>query len=307
MSEATESVESVEPTEVGVEESAEVVESTEGVPSDGVEVQSEEESSEEPETTEESSDEPEKLYEVKVDGESFQVTLDEMMKSFQLGSSAHKKFQEAAQLRKEAKVLQDQLVVNPIEAAIKAGASPQALRELMESYLYEQIKYDEMSPEEKELQELRKFKESQEQERVEREKQSRQAQIEQETQYHAEQLQAEYTAALEKSSVPATENAISRIAQIQLDAANAGYDIPVEQAVGAYVKEQQSLVNSYIKQLNEDQIESIIGKEKLDALRKKELAKLKNPTPSPTNPVTERTQHEKEKQSALDFFSSLRG
>lgn len=246
------------------------------------------------------------LYEVKVDGESIKVTLDEMMKGFQLGSAAHKKFQEAARAQKEARQLEEMLKTNPIEAAFKAGVSPQAMRELMEKYLYDQIKYEELSPEQRELEDLRRFKAEQEQQRQAQKEQEQKAQQQKEIEYYQTQYVASYEAALQKAGIPKSETAVSRIAQIQLDALENGWEMPVEMAVDQFASEQRSLVDKYIESLTEDQVEQVLGKDRLKAIRKKELAKLKNPVSSNTRVESNQQQQKTEKISASDFFSNLR-
>jgi len=267
-----------------------------------VEVDSESEVSEDAEVEAEASEE--KLYEVKVDGETLRLPLNDILNGFQLNSTAHKRLKEAAQAQKEARQLQELLQHNPIEAIKRAGVSEKSFQEFVEKYLYEQYKYEEMSPEQKELEDLRRYRAEQEQNQKQRQEQEQRAKQEQEVQFYQEQLAESYSKALETAGVPKSEQAVSRLAQIQLDAMESGWDMPIEMAVDQYVKEQRSLVDSYIQSLDEDQIESVIGKDRIKAIRKKELSKLKNPAPKAKKKEPEQ-KNTNERISASDFFSNL--
>jgi hypothetical protein len=247
-----------------------------------------------------------KLYEVKINGTSVKVTLDEMMKGFQLGSAAHQRFQEAANAKKQAEQLLGKLKQNPIEAALEAGVSEDTFREMVEQYLYGKIKYDEMTPEQRELAELKKYKEGMEKTQKEREELEKTSKHEQEVLHYQNQYIESYEKAFAEAGVAKSEGAIQRVAQIQLDALEAGWDMPVDMAIHQYNTEQQTSVSSFISSLSEDQLEQVIGKDKMKALRKKEISNLKNPVSNKATPKSASASVPKDKISMQKFFDTLK-
>lgn len=249
----------------------------------------------------------EPIYEIKVDGTTLRMTLDEMKKHAQLGTAATKRFQEAAQTKKQAEQILAKLKQNPIEAAREAGVSEAAFRELVEKYLYDQIKRDEMTPEQRELEELRTLKAQSEKEKLTRKEEEDKQKQDQEVIHYQNQYIASYEKAFASAGLQKSEMAVQRIAQIQLEALENNWDMPVEMAVDQYKKEQSSNIKGYLGALTVDQLEEVLGKDKLKELRKKDLAGLKNPTSTQTTlskarPNTNQTQ----KTTASKFFETLR-
>lgn len=281
------------------EESSEVSEEPQG---EALESEAQEEGSD---IAEESTPESSDKYEVTVDGEKLMLTRDELMKGFQLGAASHKRFQEAAKARKEAEAALSKIKENPLEAFIEAGGDQAAFRAIVEDYLLKEIEYDKLSPEEKELQDLRKYKEEQSAWRKSEEERKQQEILAQETEMHQKQLSEQYSQVLEANGLPVSEKAIAFVAQAQLDAYNAGHDLPVELAVQYYKEEQSRAVNNYLSSLPAEQLVDIIGKDRMKEIRKQEIAGLKNPVSrkkdsEPTQPSKDET------MIASEFFANLK-
>lgn len=243
-------------------------------------------------------------FEVTVDGQKLQLTREELMQGFQLGAASHKRFQEAARLKREAESALNKLKENPIEAFIAAGGDEAAFRSLAEQFLYDKISYEKMSPEEQELADLRRYKEQQEASRQTEAQRKQQEATEKEASMHQETFAKEFTSALESAGVPTSEKAIAAIAQIKLTALEEGYDLPTELAVQQYQQEQNDLINSYLGSLDADRLVGVIGKDRMKEIRKRELAGLKNPTPKARAKSSSPSEQQK-KMSAKDFFDSL--
>jgi len=77
----------------------------------------------EPVEKQETAPEP-KRYKVKVDGVESEVNEDELVNSYQKGRSADKKFQEAADLRKQLEAFVDNVRENPNELLTQLGHNP---------------------------------------------------------------------------------------------------------------------------------------------------------------------------------------
>lgn len=254
---------------------------------------------------EESAPEDSDKYEVTVDGEKLMLTREELMKGFQLGAASHKRFQEAAKARKEAEAALSKIKENPLEAFIEAGGDQAAFRALVEDYLLKEIEYDKLSPEEKELNDLRRYKEEQEIMRQQEAQRKQEELSNQEAEMYRKQYMDQYTNALTDAGVPASEKAIQFIAKAQLDAMEAGYEMPLDLAIQYYKEEQNNSINSYLSSLPAEQLVNVIGKDRMKEIRRQELAGLKNPVSKKKSgePAREET---KESLSASEFFASLR-
>lgn len=292
---ASESVETPEVTEGELEISEEP--SGETLESEGQEELAEE-SAEEPSETDK--------YEVTVDGQKLLLTRDELMKGFQLGAASHKRFQEAAQARKEAEAALSKIKENPLEAFLQAGGDQKAFRALVEDFLIKEIEYDKLSPEERELNDLRRYKEEQEIARQEEAKRRQQEVQNQETEMYQKQFTEQYNKALTDAGLPVSEKAIQFIAKTQLDALEAGYEMPLDLAIQYYREEQSNSVNNYLSSLPVDQLVGIIGKDRMKEIRKQELAGLKNPVSRKKSAPAAPASSADEKMTASEFFASLR-
>lgn len=257
------------------------------------------------EETSEGSEEVEAKFEVIVDGTPVSLTRDELIKGFQLGSASHERFRNAAQMKKEAESSLDAMMADPIAAFLKAGGDEAALRDLTETYLYGKIQQDKMTPEERELAELKQYKEQAEQRQKDQADQKQQEANTAQTKKYEEEYIASFNQAFEAAGVAPTESAMSRVAQIQLSALEAGYEVPVDMVINQYKDEQSAMISQYLSSLDSDGISSVIGKDRMKEIRKKELAGAKNPKPRKAKTTAPDTAHQ-ESVSMTDFFDSLK-
>jgi hypothetical protein len=286
------------------EESTEASEASEESYDEASEQEGSDEGAEQEQEEVEQGDSDGSTFEVTVDGQKLQLTREELMQGFQLGAASHKRFQEAARLKREAESTLNKLKENPIEAFIAAGGDEAAFRSLAEQFLYDKISYEKMSPEEQELADLRRYKEQQEASRQTEAQRKQQEALEKEASMHQETFAKEFTSALESAGIPTSEKAIAAVAQIKLTALEEGYDLPTELAVQQYQKEQSELINNYLGSLDADRLVGVIGKDRMKEIRKRELASLKNPTPRARS-KGQSAQEPQKKISAKDFFDSL--
>jgi hypothetical protein len=102
-------------------------------------------------------------HKVKIDGAEHEVTLDELVKGYQLEGTSRKRLSEAAQLQSEAKSLEAKLKSGGREALVAAGWTPAQLEDLSVSILaakhkthLDEEKLKSMDPRERENLELKK-------------------------------------------------------------------------------------------------------------------------------------------------------
>lgn len=304
--------------EVSNEVSEEQVDSTSEEANTEVDLDSLEES----ETIEENAEvgaeesEQERKFEMVVDGEKLELTLEEMTILAQKGKGSAKRFQEAAQLRKEAAAE---------KAAVQAAlqGDPQAIFDMkiksglmnsdeMNKWIIDQAiklyEESELSPEEierKKLQEeLDRYRKQEEEDKKAKEQEAYQIEVEKYKQHYA----AKFSDAIKSGGLENDPYAVRRIAlaiQDSLDE-NGVPMMDIEDAISYVKNEEHSSYKDFLSNLDVDQIQKILGKDKLDKLRTKELKKLANPESKPSNPLAKKSSKPKAaKISASEFFKNL--
>lgn len=157
------------------------------------EVEEEEEIETENEELEETEEEDSNLYTVKVNGEEKQVPLDELIRGYGHQQAANKKFQEAANLRKqneetiaEYEAFLGQLREKPLKVLQQIPELREVLRTEMQDYLREFVRQENMTEDEKRAyeleQELNQYKSKLQMTEQEREEAAREARVKEYTQ-----------------------------------------------------------------------------------------------------------------------------
>lgn len=237
----------------------------------------------------ESESEPE-VYTITVDGEKLEVTLDELLKSAQTARASGKRFQEAASLRKEAerareeaKMLEEALLRNPLEAMRKKGIPDEHIFKHYEDVLYQKYQFDALSDEEKAARRKEAERERQLQEYQEQLKELEALKKEKEEQAFREQVAAQeaelteqFMAALDSQQIPQSPEAIQWMANYMAASIEAGEEVDLPTAAAYYKKNTSTSLKDQLAGLSEDQILELIGEKKLNKLRSKEIQKVKN-------------------------------
>lgn len=232
-----------------------------------------------------------KKYKVKVDGEELEVDETELLRGYQTRRAADKRFQEAALTRRQAEQILGALKENPIHVLAHLGLN---VDELAENYLYEKIQQEQLSPEERRLQEyeaqLKRYQE-QEQRQKQEQQQAYQAQLVSEARsYYANKVQQ----ALTQAGLPDSDHNIQRVAYYLQQALNHEVDISPEEIANLLKQEAEQELNQYLTRLSPEQLAHILPEELRKALRQDDVNKvktLKRPNknqPNPTNPQPKR-------------------
>ena len=119
-----------------------------------------------------------------------------------------------------------------------------------------------------------------------------------------EDYSKQFEAALDSNQIPNTPDAIARIARIMHNSLDKGHDMSVEEAARIFKDEQNNNINGFLSQLSPEQLLELIGEKRMNAIRKKDLGKLKNPIRNQPNTNTPKSSDNGKKISASDFFNS---
>lgn len=245
-------------------------------------------------------------YQVKVNGKTVEVTLDELTSGYGLNKAADEKFQKAAQMRKEAEEIKNIFSAKDITALRKAGWTDDEIVAKSADFIVEDAKRKSMTPQQikiiedkEELDRLRKEnsdKKLVEEKRIEDEKNARFV-----NEYQSKIL-SDMKEINKKTFLDMNDPIISEHVLKQIAIANsAGWDMPVAEAVRRleeklkngkfnYKPEQlKIMLKNSIKDLDDDDLEAFLTKggrgvreRSIESLRKAEapFARQKSQTQS---------------------------
>ncbi len=304
--EVSESVE-VESAEVEVSEAADL--SSEEVP------ESEEVAEAVEEAEEEIAEEP--LHEIVVDGERVRLTMSEMTELAQKGKSSAQKFKEAAKLRKEAATekaaIQAALQGSPealFDLKIKSGnMSPEQLKQWIIQEAIKIAEEPELTPEQIKMQAMEAQLEQYQKEQARVEQEAKDAEFQAEVERYKEEYSGKLSEAIKAGGLDNDPTAVRRVAMAIQDSMdeNGNPMMDIDDAIQYVKSEERNSYKDFLAGLDLDQLELILGQEKMSNLRKRDLSKLANPESAgsvPQKPSSPRKAPSRE-GSLKDFLESL--
>lgn len=223
-----------------------------------------------------------KKYTPKVNGRQMEVEIDpeneeEMLKYIQKALAADQKFQEAASLRKNVEYLVNELKSNP-RAILSHPEFGIDLKQFAQEILNEEIEEMKKTPEQKELERLKKELEVKTKREQELEEARREAEMEKLREQSFKQFDDELTDALSKSSLPKSPYVVKRIADTLIEAVNLGYtDASVYDVLPIVEQQISGEIQNMFASAPEEVLEQLIGKNNMTRLRKNRLSKMKKP------------------------------
>lgn len=163
---------------------------------------------------------PRKTYKVKVDGEETDVDEETLLRDYQLAKASHSRMQQAAALRQQAedqiaqiRALADQTRQDPRTLFKALGLDARAFAEAL---LTEELENELLSPEEKELRELRAWRKKQDEESAASKRESEQKEAQALAQTAGVEIESEIVDALKTSGLKATPRTVARVAELIL-------------------------------------------------------------------------------------------
>lgn len=244
--------------------------------------------------------EPPKKYKLKVNGQEREVDEKMLIALAQKGSSSDERFREAAKKQKE------------IEDIVKSGDPDKILKELLkidpEEYsknkIANAIKRLSMTPEQRELEDLRQKVQAAEKERIEREEQAKREAQSRATQHFVAKYDKEIPDALKKAGLPVNEDTVKYTAETMLTIMDEGLDpdeVTYDVIMDAVKQKYVSSMKSFFKASDVDALWALLG-EDLDGLVKKRQEKASK-TKDKEKPKQAVSSSEREKDNGQVFGS----
>lgn len=254
------------------------------------------------------SSKPAELYDVKIDGKSYKMTLEELKSHASMSSAAQKRFADAAQIKKQSEGLISKFKGSPMEALLDPalGYTKDQIRTIMEDwYTKEFIEPTKLTPEQLRLRDAEaRVKKYEEQEKAQKARDDA-ANMEKLTSHQRESLQKDIIDALDKSNLPKTKYTVGRMAYWMQKNIENNFDAPMSVIVKQVQREQDSVMQSLVNASDGDALIGLLGEETVNKIRKYDLARLMPKINPPTPVAQERAPSSTPSKSKEDDKTSM--
>jgi hypothetical protein len=243
-----------------------------------------------------------KKLEIKYNGKKEAVEFDPnddeyLAQQFQLAKLGQAKAQEFATLQKEVFKFIEDLKKDP-RKVLSDPTIGVDVKKLAASILQEEIENSKKSPEQLEKEKLQKELQAAK-DQLEREKeQFRQQELSRLQENAFQQYDTTITNALEKSELPKSPYVVKRMADYMLLGLQNGIDINADDVLPLVRDEMKSDLKEMFGVMPADVIESIVGKDNLNKIRKNSMAKAKQVPPVPVKTAIKDVGQTKAKEEA---------
>lgn len=231
---------------------------------------------------------------VKIDKDERELTIDELGTDYQLREASNRNMRAAAESRKQVNDLLDMVGTDPITAFKRLSEHPAVSKKLQKDfktliheYVVSEFELDSMTPEQRELHDLRRERDARKKADDDRASQEKAAREEAEAQAAGSKLEQDIVAALKTTELPMTESVLGRVIEyLEMGLDN---DVPISaaQAVGLVEADVEREQQERLAKLSPDKIKKMLGPDGLKALQEAEVAdfKKKNSGPSVLPPT----------------------
>ena len=153
-------------------------------------------------------------------------------------------------------------------------------KEFAAAVIEEEIKNSQLTPEQRELEELKAEKRRLKEERKKEREEFEQKELERLRQVEYERIDNQITEALDSSDLPKTPYTVRKLAEYMLYGSQHGIELSAKDVLPIVREELLGDLKTIIESLGDDAAEEFIGKEVLTRFRKKNIAKAKASTPA---------------------------
>ncbi len=238
-------------------------------------------------------------YKLKVDGEELEEEIDlndetAMTTKLQLAAAAKKRMTEALDQKRKAYDIIKAFEENPESMLQRLGPKG---REIAEKFLLEQLKGEMMTPEEKEMLELREFKKKYTEEQ-EKKKQLEEMTAREKQEYQiAQDFQTTIISALQKTGLPKSPELVKRTAYILKKNLELGLDLTPEQLAAEVKMETLGYLKSIVADADGESLLNLLGTDMAKKIRMHDVAKLKEKQGEVYQRQTAKSQSQPRKES----------
>lgn len=208
--------------------------------------------------------------------------LEYMTRQLQLAKASQKRMSESNQLQKNVEAFITELRKNPRKALSNPSIGVD-LKQLAAEILQEEIENSQKSPEQLEREKLEGELKAIREEREREKEESRTRELERLQEQEFVKYDTLISDALDKSGLPKTAYTVKKMADYLYMAVQNNIDVSPADVVGLVQEEMVSDLKEMFSAMPEEVIESVVGKETINKIRKKAVEGVKKRT-APTSP-----------------------
>jgi hypothetical protein len=246
-----------------------------------------------------------KMMTLKINGKEMQLPESEVIALAQKSQSADARFQEASKMKQEAQGFIKWAKEHPKEAFQQLGVD---VRKFSEDTLMEIINQQKMSPEQRELAELKKYKAQQEKQAQMQKQQAEQAHIQALTQKQTQDYDTKFSEALKLSGITdpgALRIAVARMAQHEMGNIKKGLNVTPTQLAEFVRGGFESENRGFLSGLDGDALLAFIGRDGLKKIAKAQLAKIKGKETRVAAPTAVERKDDEKKPTKMDAWKAM--
>lgn len=209
----------------------------------------------------------------KVNGKEVEWTEQEAIRRAQLADSADAKFREAADMRRQVEQAIQMMQTDPAAVLTELGID---IRKFAEEHLGRELQRELMSPEERELNDLREWKQqfedqnqAQEQERMST---AQKAEMQRQQNAIAQNYDNKISEVLAQSNLPKTAKTVKAVAQLMYSALDKGYDLDIATAVDMVKNDYTGSIQDLVGGMDGEHLINMLGPDLVRKIRKHDLA-----------------------------------
>jgi hypothetical protein len=199
-----------------------------------------------------------------------------LTKQLQLSKAAQQSMQENSSYKNQVQQFLQSFKSDTRGALLQMGIDP---KEFAAAVIEDEIKKSQLSPEQRELEELRNEKKKYEEDRKKDKDDQERKELTRLQDQEYERIETQMSAALEKSSLPKESYVVKKIADYMMVGLQNGVDLSPEDVLPLVENEIKADLQALIRALGEDKVEEFVGKDVFNKIRKRNLSKAKNPAP----------------------------
>ena len=212
-----------------------------------------------------------KLYKLNVDGAEEEVDEEQLIKHAQKYKAADKKFQESAQLRKQAEQLLVALKQDPFSVLKQLDIDP---TELARDHLTKELQRMRMSPEEQELAELRQYKQTLQEQQEQALREQQEAEETQLRDQLSNQMTQNIIQALEEVGLPRDESSVHMMAEVMKHNIKNDLNLTWSDAADIVKYQHEQNYRQLFSQLDEESLANWLGEDMVNKLVKRSTKRL---------------------------------
>lgn len=242
---------------------------------DGLQPNAKEGDGKSPDAAAQTPQDPAKPYQIKVNGKVMNVSIDELRALAQKGIGAESKFSEAARIREQTEAFRKRLKEDPI-AALTDPSLGLEFDKIAQDHLFKKIQREQLSPEQRELAELREKLKASEDEKMKTLEAQKAQEHEALVQHYNEQHERDIMGAMEQGKLPKTPQTVSRFARYMLEGLTRGITLKPVDLIEIVRNDYLGEIGSLFGTSEGDQLLQMLGEPVLKKIREAELKKIQS-------------------------------